>query len=73
MPKRYGDFLTEAVSNDKKFRRCDARNALIIAMGLGGKSLPVDFSTENRVKKRVLYLWGLEKKKAEKTKEYQCS
>lgn len=69
MPKRYEDFLREAVANDKKFRRCDARNALIIGMELGGKSLPADFPTDHQVKKGVSYFRGLEKKRAEKGME----
>lgn len=33
MPKKYADFLTYAVVNDRTFKRCEARDRLIVAIG----------------------------------------
>lgn len=68
MPKKYADFITDAVVNNKKLKRCDTRNAMIVAMRLSGKALPDDFPSDNRVKKRVTYVRGIHKKEADKSK-----
>lgn len=69
MSKKYADFITHAVVTDKKFKRCDARNSLITAMGLSGKPHPDDFPSYSRVKKRVSYVRGLQKEKSKRTEE----